>query len=80
MEAKIREKTRSVCMPTASAESYEAHLKAFENMKTAPDGSLTERSIPWPAPNNLAGGVLRTSTSPMLNGRTESVRLYEHSS
>ena len=67
MEAKIREKTRSVCMPTASAESYEAHLRSFENMKSAADGSLTERSIPWPAPNNLAGGVLRTSTPPTLD-------------
>ena len=52
-EQKIREKARSTCVATATDAIYEAHVAAFEKMKTAPPGTLRERDIPWPLPNNL---------------------------
>jgi multidrug efflux pump subunit AcrA (membrane-fusion protein) len=52
-EQKIREKARSTCVATATDEIYEAHVAAFEKMKTVPPGTLRERDIPWPHPNNL---------------------------
>ena len=52
-EQKIREKARITCVATATDEIYEAHVAAFEKMKTVPPGTLRERDVPWPHPNNL---------------------------
>ena len=52
-EQKIREKARSVCVATATDEIYDAHLAAFERLKSAAPGSLREIDLPWPQPHNI---------------------------
>ena len=52
-EQKIREKARSTCVATATDTIYEAHVSAFEKMKTLAPGTLREKDIPWPNPHNL---------------------------
>jgi hypothetical protein len=41
------------CRRSATAADYSAHCVRFETLKTAGDGTMRERDIPWPAPTNI---------------------------
>ena len=50
-EAKIRQKAASITLATATDAIYEAHVAAYDRLRSM--DSITEAAIPWPIPSNV---------------------------